>query len=416
MSTSDNLLQQAIDALPIPELWKRLGIPGEPHIGRKLQSPLRDDDDTPSFSIFAGGKAFKDHGTGTKGSSYNFFQHYKGLDSKKAFIPFVELAGLGHLLNHRNGGPQKTAPTFEWSSLQRLNQSYEDKLAKWRGYSSEFVAWLVSQDLVRIIDLRGTVQWTFPVMKDGNVRGCHHRPMSSDGEKVDWRVYPTNKEGGPGMQPLVIGDLSKAIECHTSESTWDTLSACDKLGVHRSDWSELAFFCTRGASNGGFVQQIPPSIKVFVWMQNDAPAEEWLAQVRETLRRPFYRVDVPEEFKDLNDWTRAGATTADLANAQSKAKLIEVDPLDEPGQSEEAESFEWLKPKKVSELTTVQPEQVLRGMLYQKCKMVLMGGSKSFKTWTLMDIAYCVANGLLWWGIHTKNLSGDLPRFRITRL
>jgi RecA-family ATPase len=64
--------------------------------------------------------------------------------------------------------------------------------------------------------------------------------------------------------------------------------------------------------------------------------------------------------------------------------------------------FEWLNPKKVSELTNVQPDQILRGMLYQQCKMVLMGGSKSFKTWTLMDIAYCVANGLLWWGIHTK--------------
>src|SRR5580700_7537509 len=78
-------------------------------------------------------------------------------------------------------------------------------------------------------------------------------------------------------------------------------------------------------------------------------------------------------------------------------------PLDEfVNSTVDPESFEWLKPKKVSDLTTVQPEQILRGMLYQQCKMVLMGGSKSFKTWTLMDIAYCVANGILWWGIHTK--------------
>jgi hypothetical protein len=64
----------------------------------------------------------------------------------------------------------------------------------------------------------------------------------------------------------------------------------------------------------------------------------------------------------------------------------------------------WLKPKLISELTTAQPPQILRGMLYQACKLVVMGGSKSFKTWTLMDIAYCVANGLLWWGVHTTKV------------
>src|SRR5271166_2503636 len=72
---------------------------------------------------------------------------------------------------------------------------------------------------------------------------------------------------------------------------------------------------------------------------------------------------------------------------------------EEPG----SKDLSWLKPRLISELTTVQPEQILRGILYQKCKMVLMGGSKSFKTWALMDIAYCVGNGLLWWGVHTKH-------------
>jgi len=72
------------------------------------------------------------------------------------------------------------------------------------------------------------------------------------------------------------------------------------------------------------------------------------------------------------------------------------------GEEPESEDLSWLKPKLVSELTTVQPDQILRGILYQSCKMVLMAGSKGLKTWTLMDIAYCVANGLLWWGVHTK--------------
>jgi hypothetical protein len=66
-----------------------------------------------------------------------------------------------------------------------------------------------------------------------------------------------------------------------------------------------------------------------------------------------------------------------------------------------AEDLSWLKPKKVSEMTTVQPVQVIRGMLYKACKLALMGGSKSYKTWTEMDMAYCIANGFRWWGVTT---------------
>jgi AAA domain len=61
----------------------------------------------------------------------------------------------------------------------------------------------------------------------------------------------------------------------------------------------------------------------------------------------------------------------------------------------------WLQPKVVSELTNIQPGQILRGIVYKRGKVIVMGGSKSYKTWTLMDIAFCVGNGLLWWGTHT---------------
>jgi hypothetical protein len=73
------------------------------------------------------------------------------------------------------------------------------------------------------------------------------------------------------------------------------------------------------------------------------------------------------------------------------------------GQETNAEenSFEWLQPKPTSTLTSEAPDQILRGILYKGCKGILTGGSKSYKTWTLMDIGYCVANGLLWWGTHT---------------
>lgn len=48
------------------------------------------------------------------------------------------------------------------------------------------------------------------------------------------------------------------------------------------------------------------------------------------------------------------------------------------------------------------PQVIVHGLLHQGSKMVLGGGSKSFKTWCLADLAISVANGVPWWGINTN--------------
>lgn len=47
------------------------------------------------------------------------------------------------------------------------------------------------------------------------------------------------------------------------------------------------------------------------------------------------------------------------------------------------------------------PETVVAGILHRGSKMVLGGGSKSFKTWTLVDLALSVASGSPWWEFDT---------------
>lgn len=47
------------------------------------------------------------------------------------------------------------------------------------------------------------------------------------------------------------------------------------------------------------------------------------------------------------------------------------------------------------------PSLLIKGLLYQGGKMVLAGSSKSFKTWSLMDLAISVAGGQPWWGLET---------------
>ena len=47
------------------------------------------------------------------------------------------------------------------------------------------------------------------------------------------------------------------------------------------------------------------------------------------------------------------------------------------------------------------PPQLIEGFLFLGSKMMLGGGSKSFKTWVLLDMALSVATGKPWWGMRT---------------
>jgi len=47
------------------------------------------------------------------------------------------------------------------------------------------------------------------------------------------------------------------------------------------------------------------------------------------------------------------------------------------------------------------PRELIQGILHQGSKMVIGGGSKSFKTWNLLDLALSVSAGVPWWGFAT---------------
>jgi hypothetical protein len=49
-----------------------------------------------------------------------------------------------------------------------------------------------------------------------------------------------------------------------------------------------------------------------------------------------------------------------------------------------------------------RPPELVCGVLHQGSKMVIGGGSKTFKTWTLIDLAVSVATGIPWWGFKTN--------------
>ncbi|MEI9893774.1 MAG: hypothetical protein WDN28_07695 [Chthoniobacter sp.] len=110
---------------------------------------------------------------------------------------------------------------------------------------------------------------------------------------------------------------------------------CDKLKGHETPG--VAFFITRGASNGSLVVGIPKGVKVLAWPQNDpaekrdkdgnTPAEKWLSAVVQYARAGVRVVLTPPAHKDANDWVKDGNASPEDFLAAINAALPAGDPL-----------------------------------------------------------------------------------------
>ena len=208
---------------------------------------------------------------------------------------------------------------FCWvECVDRMTDESCQRLAEWRGYRIEFCKWLRDMKLVGIYNH----EFAFPVYGPaGKVVGCHHG--NSTGK---WHYFPT----GNTVSPLVVGDLATAKTVWPFESQWDAFALMDKLGwdTNEVQMGANAVIITRGAKNGKRIQGlIPATARVVVVMQNDPPeedgslppADKWLKDVLAAVNRPAHVLRPPAEHKDLNDWTRAGASRAHILLAFVKA-------------------------------------------------------------------------------------------------
>jgi hypothetical protein len=268
---------------------------------------------------------FYDHATGDKGRFTDLVKASRNLSFPDAVGVIEKCLGI----NLQAVGTNGETP-LSWNSLEKLNPSYQDRLAKWRGFTPEAVNRFVNSDLIRIFTDKGGVKhWTFPVFVGGHIKGFHYRPVAAqEGQKDLWRVYPCSKAGGPGTRPFIIGDQKAPTTVHLTESTWDALGLCDKLSIDEVD--AACVFCTKGAGNSRLVSSLPSSVvRIFAWPQNDGPGQKWLSDVARELRSSIEVVPTPSEHSDLNDWLKAGATSDDLLAAMKGAKIIKPSPLND---------------------------------------------------------------------------------------
>jgi hypothetical protein len=79
------------ERLLIPEVWQRLRLEGEP--AERCRSPFREDRN-PSFSIYKGGRRWKDYGTGAGGDVIDFIAMARQISKGEATREFLDLAGV----------------------------------------------------------------------------------------------------------------------------------------------------------------------------------------------------------------------------------------------------------------------------------------------------------------------------------
>jgi hypothetical protein len=267
-----------------------------------------------------------DRATGDKGDFVKLLERNRNLSFPDAALEISRCLGVD--LPSYNGSERRE---IEWASCARLSDEHAKRMAGWRGLSEPFVQWLVETDLVRVYTKNGAPRWAFPVHLNGKVAGCHIRPIEWTGPKqCPWLILPKKENGGPGVQPLTIGDLTSVQEVHVFESQWDMFAVCDRLSLHLTD--SIAAICTRGAANAKLAAIVPKGVReVFLWEQNDHAGKTWSDAIVRFLpiTTTAKIVRTPLGYEDPNAWTKGGATTEDLWAAINAAL-----PLSAPKQEE----------------------------------------------------------------------------------
>jgi Protein of unknown function (DUF3631)/CHC2 zinc finger len=303
-------IREAKRRLPLPTLMNQLSL-GE-HCSKSARCPFHEDHRN-SFSVFQTerGWFFKCHAGCGEGDEINLLQKQKDVSRNEAIKLFLRMAGLNGCMPHnslpKGGGG---ASSFNWRvAVEELTAKYLEQLADWRGYSGALCGWLHQRGLIGVY--RGWI--AFPIHdRTGKAVAAHYR--LKDGS---WRVSPR----GTRMRPLLIGDVTTVDVVHVFESQWDAFAVTDKLALHEKE--TVALIVTRGASNGKLVAGLTPrKVSVFAWKQNDRSGDQWLEGVAGHAGAPVQVVITPLEFKDVNEWTLAGATVDELESALDRGEIV----------------------------------------------------------------------------------------------
>ena len=248
--------------LDIPTVWRLLALPGEP--GKSIPSPFRQDR-KPSFSVFDGGRRFRDHSTGDAGTVVDFIALALGLNLGQAVkwaqercggaaLP-VPVAGAGYAARASGGAREKGRPM---PRLRLARAGELEALAALRGFKLETLEAAQAAGLLRFTDWAGRVAWCVgdPAGRIAEGRRLDGKPweafkMLPERKVHAWgggKDWPVNLEGAArcGKLALVEGgpDVLAALEIIRREGVAESVGVVGILGAGntRLDAAALPFF------------------------------------------------------------------------------------------------------------------------------------------------------------------------------
>lgn len=251
--------------LLIPEVWRRLELPGEP--GKCCASPFRPDK-KPSFSVFQDGQRFRDHASGASGSVLDFIQLALKLPLDAALqwareqcggvsvVPTVRSASRGVEAGQKaTPGPVRAKPC---PPLRQGSAAELQALAALRGIPVITLAEAQSAGLLAFAEVWGRAAWLV----------CDPGGRIAEGRRLDglpWEAYgsmparkchawggqknwPVNLEQAARCPKLAMveggPDALAALEFVRREGVVDTVGVVAMLGAAntRLDAEALPFF------------------------------------------------------------------------------------------------------------------------------------------------------------------------------
>ena len=178
-------LEAALDKLLIADVWRLLGLSGNPpERDKSVRSPFRDDKH-PSFSIFDKGRRWKDHTTGEHGNAADFLAKARGISNGEACREMIRLAGTGINGNsaihqtRRDDANIKAAQRAKWPKFRAPTQLGIETIAALRGLSPEGVSLAVERGLLFSATTEHGQAW---VITDG-------RRLNAQARRFDGRTW-----------------------------------------------------------------------------------------------------------------------------------------------------------------------------------------------------------------------------------
>jgi hypothetical protein len=230
-----------INALTIPELWVMLGLPGEPKSSGTMRSPWRDES-SPSFSIFNGGFAFKDHGgEGAAGDGVEFARVTLRTDHAGVRDWYLERSGIDYF-DHGDGktssrpAKEPEAPkVIEWpaellSGTPDTWQAFSNKL----GIRYAAIQSAVTAGILRFCKVDGVRCYvvTDAANRAGEIRRCDGGTFKGTGKKA-YFLKGVDKSWLPGAKMLASTPKSTGIL--VTEGPKDLLAAIGLYATYRRD-------------------------------------------------------------------------------------------------------------------------------------------------------------------------------------